>query len=133
MRSLLFVLFLALLLPACSDSQAPPADQAAGPGPLPPPGAGSGGGGGGAGGGGGPPPTASVAFDDAAVDLMHPGGYPSDLVVDGSGQLYTVADAQIPARVVSSAGGAGTTATATGSETRPFRRRARATRPKARC
>jgi len=102
---LLFVLFFALFFPACSDSKAPPTDQAAGPGPLPPPGDGSDDGGGGAGGGGEPPPVVTVRFDDAAVDLMHPGGYPSDLVADGSGRLYTVADAQIPARLVSYASG----------------------------
>jgi hypothetical protein len=41
-----------------------------------------------------------VAFDDAAIDLMRPGGFPSDLVADASGNLFTVDDAQIPAGVV---------------------------------
>jgi hypothetical protein len=103
---LLFVLFLALfspLLPACSDSKAGAADLDAGPGTLPPPTGGDGGGGGG--GGGEPPPAVTVRFDDAAVDLAQPGGFPSDLVVDGSGNLYTAADAQIPARIVSHTGG----------------------------
>jgi len=104
-RSLLFTLFLALLLPACSDSKAEPSDQAAGPGPsVPPPGGGDDGGGGG-GGGAEPPPTSSVRFDDSAIDLMHPGGFPSDLVADAGGNLYTVDDAQIPAALVSYAAG----------------------------
>jgi hypothetical protein len=64
-----------------------------------PPSGGDGGGGGG--GGTEPPPTPSVRFDDSAIDLMHPGGFPSDLVADHNGNLYTVDDAQIPATVVS--------------------------------
>jgi hypothetical protein len=98
-RSLLFCFFLALLFPACSDSKPGSADLGAGPGtPPPPPGGDDGGGDGGS--GGEPPPAVTVTFDDAAVDLAHPGGFPSDLVVDGSGNLYTVDDAQIPARIV---------------------------------
>jgi len=102
-RSLLFILSLALVLSACSDSKAVPAEQAAGPGPsVPPPG---GGGGGGGGGGTEPPPAPSVRFDDSAIDLMHPGGFPSDLVTDAAGNLYPVDDAQIPASLVSYAAG----------------------------
>jgi hypothetical protein len=46
-----------------------------------------------------------VQFDDGAIDLMHPGGFPSDLITDAAGNLYTVRDAQIPATVVSYAAG----------------------------
>jgi hypothetical protein len=102
-RSLLLTLFLALLFSACSDSKAVPADQTAGPGPsVPPEGGGDDGGGGG---GTEPPPAPSVRFDDSAIDLMHPGGFPSDLVADAAGNLFTVDDAQIPASLVSYAKG----------------------------
>ncbi|MCI0636945.1 MAG: hypothetical protein L0206_23980, partial [Actinobacteria bacterium] len=44
-------------------------------------------------------PTAAT-LDDGAVSLGFPGGFPSDLVVDGNGRLFTVPDALIPATVV---------------------------------
>ncbi|HEX5137055.1 MAG TPA: hypothetical protein VFY93_08795, partial [Planctomycetota bacterium] len=42
----------------------------------------------------------TVTVDDAALSLNYAGGFPSDLVVDGVGRLYTVPDATIPANLV---------------------------------
>lgn len=42
----------------------------------------------------------TVTVDDAALSLNYAGGFPSDLVVDGAGRLYTVPDATIPANLV---------------------------------
>ena len=94
MRNLSFVLVL-VFFTAC-DSGAPGSDDQ-----QPPRGGGGGGGGSGGGGGGGnPTPTPAVVLDDAAIELRAPGGFPSDIVLDGSGRLVTVADAQIPANLV---------------------------------
>jgi len=49
-----------------------------------------------------PPPQTQpeVQFDPRFIDLGKAGAYPSDLVTDSSGSLYTVDDAQIPATIV---------------------------------
>lgn len=41
-----------------------------------------------------------MTVDDAAIPLNFAGGFPSDLVVDGSGRLVTMPDALIPTSVV---------------------------------
>jgi hypothetical protein len=47
-----------------------------------------------------PPSAAPVVFKDTAMALGKAGGFPSDLVADARGNLYTVDDAAIPARVL---------------------------------
>jgi len=47
-----------------------------------------------------PTPTPAVEFDARFIDLGKPGAYPSDLVIDRNGSLYTVDDAQIPAHLL---------------------------------
>lgn len=99
MRSLTFVfLILGLVVPAC-DGTGPAPLNLDNPGPTgggiihgTPPGSGT------------PAPAPdqgpAVVFDDATLDLGKSGAFPSDLVRDGAGTVYTVDDAQIPARVL---------------------------------
>ncbi|MEM8883941.1 MAG: hypothetical protein AAGD14_07730 [Planctomycetota bacterium] len=47
-----------------------------------------------------PTPAPAVTFDAQFIDLTTPGAFPSDVVGDGNGSLYTVDDAQIPATVL---------------------------------
>jgi hypothetical protein len=41
----------------------------------------------------------AAVLDDSALSLGFPGGFPSDLVADGSGRLFTVPDALIPTQL----------------------------------
>lgn len=93
MRSLLAFL---LLFAACSSSDGTDTALSQVPGgpSAPPP---TNGGGGGSGGGGTPAPS---LFNDNAIPLGTPGGFPSDLIATPSGALITVDDAAIPANVV---------------------------------
>ncbi|MHC4933061.1 MAG: hypothetical protein ACYTGV_12815, partial [Planctomycetota bacterium] len=105
MRSLF--LFVLLGLAACgSDFQPLVFDQTSPTGSTPsaptrpaPPGSGGSGGGSGSG-------AATIRFDDSAVNLGRPGGFPSDLVANSAGDLFTVNDAMVPCSVVAYSSGA---------------------------
>ncbi|MHC4341713.1 MAG: hypothetical protein ACYSX0_16060 [Planctomycetota bacterium] len=105
MRSLF--LFVLLGLAACdSDFQPLVLDQTPPTGstptaPIPPGSPASGESGGGEGSG-----TVQIRFDDSAIDLGRPGGFPSDLVANSSGVLLTVDDAMVPCNVVAHSSGA---------------------------
>lgn len=108
MRTFLLPLVLAIVV-GCADSNPFPLPQDGGGGGSG--GGGGGGGGNGAGGGGTPPPPppSQIVFDDAAVDLGKPAGFPSDLEYDGS-FVYTVDDATIPCNVFAFVPGSSTPA-----------------------
>ena len=67
--------------PAQGTPGVPPPNPAPNPGPLPP----------------NPTPQPEVVYDHDFIDLTKAGAFPSDLVSDGQGSLYSVNDAQIPA------------------------------------
>ncbi len=96
--NIVFVLFLGVVLPACDGTGKVALDLSnpgpvggigqpnpPGAGPVPEP---------------GPAPVPGVVFEDDTLALGRPGGFPSDLVRDTNGTVYTVTDAQIPTDIV---------------------------------
>jgi len=97
MRHLLLSILVSCFVACSGGESGSPAPQTGNGGGGVPAG---GGGGGGPGGGGGGGSASPVAFDETAIDLGRPGAFPSDLIRDGSGTLFTVDDAAIPANVL---------------------------------